>query len=251
MHSTPKISREGAGICYTPNTEDGTADFKFFCPLCMVHFKEIQKTTCCTNYVCRFCAGELPHESCPFCAQDNMQLIDESCTADARKYLDSPSLKKKMAQLSPSPFSPIKCGDGFAELQRKVPPLTPMADLALLKGDSTQSLSDSVASVASSSAQEYSTMSQSSIGSVVSVPDLAAIEEKEKEDKAADKEDKEEASMSTSSSTIPRIERISRPRAGTVVVAPSSSFLCGCVPSDKKRKTKTPKSQESCVCVIC
>lgn len=32
--------------------------FKFFCPLCMLHFMETFETTCCNNYICYNCTLE-------------------------------------------------------------------------------------------------------------------------------------------------------------------------------------------------
>ena len=32
--------------------------FRFYCPLCMLHFSEVFETACCGNYVCHACALE-------------------------------------------------------------------------------------------------------------------------------------------------------------------------------------------------
>jgi len=33
--------------------------FKYYCPICLRYFNTILVSTCCDNYICRFCIGDM------------------------------------------------------------------------------------------------------------------------------------------------------------------------------------------------
>ena len=54
---------------------DETVDIKYNCPICMRYFNYILQTSCCNNYICKFCADQylctmIKYQSiikCPIC----------------------------------------------------------------------------------------------------------------------------------------------------------------------------------------
>jgi hypothetical protein len=121
-------------------------EFKFFCPLCMMYFREILETTCCTEYICGFChaefvvsqakmkpgsaagpaagrlaagaAGETALDercipkglACPHCAAESAgKPMRQLRRGDvARSYTDSPQTQAAMAQRASAAMPPPK-----------------------------------------------------------------------------------------------------------------------------------------------
>jgi len=40
-------------------------EYKFFCPLCMMFYKNIREVPCCKQYICTFCLGDFLHAKQP------------------------------------------------------------------------------------------------------------------------------------------------------------------------------------------
>jgi len=53
----PSRDRLDVGLADTPSGAQAS-EYKFFCPLCMVFYREIFETTCCRSYLCSFCHAE-------------------------------------------------------------------------------------------------------------------------------------------------------------------------------------------------
>lgn len=78
--------------------------FKYYCPICMLYFKEIYKSSCCGHYICFSCVNLLQHKagrnysvamdcrlltSCPLCRSDGV-LLNHVVNETPRSYEDSP-----------------------------------------------------------------------------------------------------------------------------------------------------------------
>lgn len=157
-----------------PDTPIGSAAnvYPYYCPLCMEYFKDILRSTCCGNYVCLPCAtsfvqgkhvevstkfdGHLlvvillqvcgvvdliiddgfPTVPCPHCATNGLTLrmVDLAQGERVRDYStkNNPPVAKQLQSI----YSPIKVGDSFEALKRKMVPL--------MNGTSTQEKEDIV-----------------------------------------------------------------------------------------------------------
>ena len=115
-----------ARICVaaTPNGKDKEkAAFRFYCPICMMHFKEIYKSACCSNYVCVPCAlshieqrlslpftparlpiGPITAVCCPSCNTENVSFLpvqlDTANGEKPRNYSESPLTKDLLADVT-------------------------------------------------------------------------------------------------------------------------------------------------------
>jgi len=96
-----------ARVEYTPVGAEKDV-YKYYCPLCMFYYQEVQESNCCKNYICYQCAVQyvagkggvdknikrlpatLPPVSCPHCATDNLKLNAVCKSATVRLYHDTP-----------------------------------------------------------------------------------------------------------------------------------------------------------------
>lgn len=88
-------------IQFVENLTDETHDyFKYCCPICLRYFNTILVGTCCKNYICRLCIGEMAKTAkkdpkytirCAYCAQDDFKLFDVDIDAEVRQYTDTPA----------------------------------------------------------------------------------------------------------------------------------------------------------------
>lgn len=81
-------------------TEDNAAEYKYCCPICLCYFNSILVSTCCQNYICRLCIGEMAKKAkkdpyykirCAYCAEDDFKLNDVDYAATIRHYTDTPA----------------------------------------------------------------------------------------------------------------------------------------------------------------
>lgn len=122
-------------ISFTPIGDDFN-QYKYYCPICMNHYKDILKSSCCNNYICYPCTeGFLSSKrievdsindiirasisnlgiSCPHCSTVgfNPRIVHEQ--EQIRDY------STKDHQPKPSTFrSPLRVGDSFEDLKRKM-----------------------------------------------------------------------------------------------------------------------------------
>ena len=144
----PSRDRSDVGLAETP-TGAAAAIYKFFCPLCMLHFREVFETPCCNAYICAFCHADYVRRqdasepscaakdaaipvglACPHCASTSTgdPLARRTQEDTARLHVDSPSTKRALqaaasggrAAAEDQPFSPLRIGDGFAAMARKM-----------------------------------------------------------------------------------------------------------------------------------
>ena len=164
-HSTPVLpGRSDVGMAATPMGKMAE-EFKYFCPLCMMFYKDIREMPCCKQYTCTFCLADFLHTkqhsppavatgaeaspppeepaeppgvvlpsgvACPHCATvgtgQPLRLLDGK--EEARSYLDSPKTTADLARVSSnstsqSSNSPLKVGDDFQTMARKMLPFEP------------------------------------------------------------------------------------------------------------------------------
>lgn len=146
-------------MSYTPSGELCNV-YKYYCPLCMSFFKDILKSKCCGNYVCiECCTSYLEKRSykvsgiieilslAPFhnvnCPNCNIETFDPDLVIPddpVRDYTDGPlplllapseeahSHAHSHSQQQPTTMnSPLKIGDTFEDIKRKMLPLNPSA----------------------------------------------------------------------------------------------------------------------------
>lgn len=73
--------------------------FKYSCPICLMYFNTILVSSCCQNYVCRFCIGDLAKRAkkdinfvirCTHCMENDYRLNDVDPIAPIKFYTDTP-----------------------------------------------------------------------------------------------------------------------------------------------------------------
>eukprot|EP00659_Diplonema_papillatum_P004740 gene4740-7284_t len=121
--SPPRGTRESEGLARTPTGGD-TSVFRYFCPLCMVYFRAMQRTKCCANYICSFCDADVTRMKgsnatpCPYCCAGGLHCEHVASEDAVRTYHDSP--RGAGTTLSVDAASPIRVGANFDELSRKL-----------------------------------------------------------------------------------------------------------------------------------
>lgn len=123
-------------VPFTPN-ENERQWFKYYCPICMNHFKIILKSDCCGHYICVKCCLEflsskglladsihdvigcsyLSSISCPNCASD-ASFCPKFVSSEEiiRDYGTSVGTSSTVEEI----FSPLKVGASFEDLKRKM-----------------------------------------------------------------------------------------------------------------------------------
>lgn len=123
------------------SSEDANEQCRFFCPLCMLFYEGMLKAGCCDQYICQDCAmsylagksidcdaasliEELPPIDCPYCANDGLVFMTVPLSELPRRYEDSPAVAAKLASrvrpVAPGAPSPLKTGDTFEDMKRKM-----------------------------------------------------------------------------------------------------------------------------------
>lgn len=130
-------------VPYTPHGDEATV-FKYYCPLCMQYFKDIMKMKCCSNYMCAQCCKEyistkgikLPAAAsistleerfintnavpCPHCQVSGFHPMSVSFEEIVRDY--SSRYVPEHGQSSTAGYSPLRVGESFEDLKRKMIP---------------------------------------------------------------------------------------------------------------------------------
>jgi hypothetical protein len=141
-----------SNVPYTPTGEEADL-YKYYCPLCMLYYQSILKSQCCNNYLCIFCtkdylltkhiidkkayenkenhrSEELLNEitdnalmneiNCPHCIRKGFSIIKVSRNEEVRDYSmrNNPGINSYPL----SAASPVKIGESFEELKRKMIP---------------------------------------------------------------------------------------------------------------------------------
>jgi hypothetical protein len=117
--------------------------YKYYCPLCMEYFRDIFKSACCGNYTCVLCltqylgtkgisgptpavmlsvknSAKLSRCPCPHCFTVGLAMELVLTHEDVRDYSRSKDVSDEKKRLPA--VSPVKIGDSFEELKRKMLP---------------------------------------------------------------------------------------------------------------------------------
>ena len=167
MNSTPRnapsiVDFDGKKISvpYTPVGSEALI-FKYYCPLCMLFFKEIMKSGCCGNYICMDCfTGYLQSKgidnsftkdtetmlknvilediTCPHCLHNGFQPSFVGEHDEIRDYsrkipilqMESIVNRSGSSKNNPPPPSPLRIGESFEDLKRKMIPYKLQSRLA-------------------------------------------------------------------------------------------------------------------------
>ena len=147
-----------SSVPYTPTTSIGAHTFKYYCPLCMEYFEGIFKSKCCGNYTCLGCTKDFlaakgfeadsasiilaniptykDHVPCPHCFTNGFHPIvvntedeirdykgtNNKLTISPRNTTTSSSSIDGIAYGGRQSHTPLKIGDSFEDLKRKMIP---------------------------------------------------------------------------------------------------------------------------------
>lgn len=73
--------------------------YKYCCPICLRYFNTILVSSCCMNYMCRLCIGEMAKKAkkdsnfiirCPHCLENEFKLTDVKKEDKVKFYTDTP-----------------------------------------------------------------------------------------------------------------------------------------------------------------
>lgn len=133
-------SRTDVAMAETPSGADADV-FRYYCPLCMLYFKSINRMSCCSEYVCDYCVAEYGKRHgivldsiaerslplalgmpCPCCSVTKPGItIDRVDPGEKpRSYDDSPRTKAMLPAITEQLQSPVRVGAGFEEMRRKM-----------------------------------------------------------------------------------------------------------------------------------
>lgn len=124
-----------ASVPYTPVGDDINR-YKYYCPICMNYFKDILKSQCCGNYACLSCCKDylaahsliadsvneiigcthLKNVPCPNCGTLGFDPRMVALIDNVRDY----SSNNNFGQIIMMQSSPIRIGDSFDDLKRKM-----------------------------------------------------------------------------------------------------------------------------------
>ena len=74
-----------------------TDECKFCCPVCLQYLNHILVSSCCSNYICRFCIGQMSVRArsdsqytirCAYCTAGEFKLRDVDSGQPVKDYLD-------------------------------------------------------------------------------------------------------------------------------------------------------------------
>lgn len=79
---------------------DPTDYFRYCCPVCLRYFNYILVSSCCQNYICRLCTGQMAKKAkfnynytcrCVHCMNEDFTLNDVDPRVPAKEYTDTPA----------------------------------------------------------------------------------------------------------------------------------------------------------------
>jgi len=137
LRSAPSGPKFEEGLSHTPLPTERKI-YQYYCPLCMCHHKKILEASCCKHYMCHQCThdmlcakgmdaaihfdpGNLPVQmDCPHCMQPNLALNVVAEGNQVRTYFDEEEGEASTSTAAKGPESPIKIGDSFDAIRRKM-----------------------------------------------------------------------------------------------------------------------------------
>lgn len=148
---TPRRERAlQSGVPATPTGELINV-YRYYCPLCMFYYEDIMRSSCCGNYCCYTCtvdyldkkglkvdslsnivssptASAIP---CPLCNTNGFEPKLVELSENVRDY----STKMSEGSATALPYSPIRIGDDFDVLKRKMQPYPGLPSVTLKYDD--------------------------------------------------------------------------------------------------------------------
>jgi hypothetical protein len=146
-----------ARVCVeaTPSGKEARAVFKYNCPICFMHYREIYKAACCNNYVCVPCAlahvtqrlslptllqrmpvGAVRDVCCPSCNSEHVAFVRVHSSAAVRSYAESPATRalleqaaRRQQQQQQQPLLSVHTPDGNGPLHGEAGSLYPVSAL--------------------------------------------------------------------------------------------------------------------------
>lgn len=79
------------------SNEEASPEFKYCCPVCLQYLNKILVSSCCKNYICRFCIGQMSMRArsdhsytirCAYCTAHEFRLRDVEPTDPIKVYTD-------------------------------------------------------------------------------------------------------------------------------------------------------------------
>ena len=73
--------------------------YKYCCPICLRYFNNMLVSSCCANYICRFCIGDMAKKAkrdrsfvikCAHCFETDFKLLDVKPDEKVKLYTDTP-----------------------------------------------------------------------------------------------------------------------------------------------------------------
>lgn len=122
-------------VPYTPSGDEAQI-FRYYCPLCMQYFRRILKMKCCGNYTCNNCASEYlaskrvaqapsaedSNTPCPHCQLTGFYPMIVSSEETVRDYSTKHPHSAGKLKLKDAQPSPLRIGESFEDLKRKMIP---------------------------------------------------------------------------------------------------------------------------------
>lgn len=81
--------------------------YKYCCPVCLCYFNTILVSSCCSNYICRLCIGEMAKKAkrdskfvirCTHCMTEEYKLLDVVQEKPVKWYTDTPAKWQKQCE---------------------------------------------------------------------------------------------------------------------------------------------------------
>lgn len=140
-------------LSYTPCSKLEKEQYQYYCPICMMWFQDILSTVCCANYICQQCFTEYIERYgysiidgsiqlnvvaniqsrkkdifCPHCqSEQHFSVSNVDSQKAVRSYVTTPYTKFLQERESFGP-SPLKAGESFDDLKRKIRPYAANAE---------------------------------------------------------------------------------------------------------------------------
>jgi len=137
----------GGGYDADDGAFDSSESNQYYCPICMMYFRDVSRAACCGNYICRACALQYVQAKslkvyekvtsnqnaavrveCPFCNEKDFMLSSVNPIEEIRKYEDSPVVSNPLRLLQDyenclhrtGAGESLRVGESFASMHQKM-----------------------------------------------------------------------------------------------------------------------------------
>jgi hypothetical protein len=93
--------------CIDNYDQERAGMYKYCCPVCLRYFNHILVSSCCHNYICRFCIGQMSKKAkvndqyvirCVHCMTNDFKLKDVQPEDPIKEYTDTPAKFRQVNQ---------------------------------------------------------------------------------------------------------------------------------------------------------